>query len=311
MHTDIRPIKLFESWIPQKWHPYLYLARLDRPIGTWLLLLPGWWTIMAGSGGLSGWAGSGAGIKWKAFLLFGIGAVLMRAAGCVINDLWDRKYDAHVERTTGRPLASGDLSPKQALFFLAGLLGLSLLILVQFNTLTILLGFLALVPVILYPLAKRFIFWPQAVLGLTFNFSALMGWTAVQYGLTPAAFLIFGGAFFWTMGYDTIYAHQDKEDDARLGLKSTALKLGARSREWVAGFYALSWLLLVCGIYAAGAGKWAVPALIPAGAHLIWQVESWDFDAPDNCLKRFRSNRDAGLLVLAGIAAAFALKNMV
>ena len=295
IHTDIKR----DRWVgalPQGLQPYILLARLDRPVGIWLLLLPGWWAIVLAAGGVTAMNAR----DWMIFALFGLGAVVMRAAGCVINDLWDRKMDRQVERTKLRPLAQGTVSPAQALMFLGGLLLCGLIILLQFNVITILLGVLSLPLIIAYPLMKRWTWWPQAFLGLTFNFGALMGWAAVAGSVDASALLLYAGGIFWTLGYDTIYAHQDKEDDALAGVKSTALKLGPRSRKFVAVFYALCWLLLAL---ACGRVTGAV-LLLPAAAHLAWQVKSWNIDEAASSLTIFRSNRDFGLLALAALAIA-------
>ena len=296
MYTDLREL----NWIggvPEKFHPYIYLARLDRPIGIWLLLLPGWWAILLAASQLSG-------VTFKAFILlmvFAIGAVVMRAAGCVINDLWDRKLDSQVERTQNRPLASGDLSVSQAMVFLAGLLFIGFCILILMNPATVLLGLLTIPLIIAYPLTKRFTYWPQAVLGLTFNFGALMGWTAVMGSLSFQAFFLYVAAFFWTLGYDTIYAHQDKEDDALVGVKSTALKFGEDSKKWVSGFYAAMLLSFALALTLSSANLLALPGLAFIAAHLFWQIGRWDPEDQASCLKIFKSNRDLGFVVLAVI----------
>ena len=293
IHTDIK----HDRWVaamPAGLRPYILLARLDRPIGIWLLLLPGWWAIMRAGGGVMAMNAR----DWAIFVLFGIGAVVMRAAGCVINDLWDRKIDSRVERTRLRPLAAGTVTPAQALGFLAALLCVGLLILLQFNIMTILLGILSLPLIIAYPLMKRWTWWPQAFLGLTFNFGALMGWAAVAGSVDLAALLLYAGGIFWTLGYDTIYAHQDKEDDALAGIKSTALKFGQHSRKFVAMFYALAWLLIML----AGGGVIAAFLLLPAGVQLTWQIKYWDMNDPARALAVFRSNRNFGLLVLGAMA---------
>lgn len=268
--------------------------RLDRPIGTWLLLLPGWWAILAASVGVSNLGIWG----WYVLFLFGLGAILMRGAGCAINDLWDRKLDRQVERTKSRPLAAGDLTPLQAILLVLVLLWIGLLILVQLPASAILIGVASLSLVGLYPLAKRVIWCPQLVLGLTFNVGALMGWASLREEINAPAWILYLAGIFWTLGYDTIYAHQDKQDDALIGIKSTALWFGEKSPLFVAGFYGVAALM----IYAAGwltnqspifYGLWAIATL-----HLIQQVFRWNLDDPANCLAVFRSNRDFGLLVL-------------
>lgn len=292
-HTDIN-IKGWLARLPAPAQPYALLMRLDRPIGTWLLLLPGLWAILLAAGG----AGALNRYDFWLLFLFGIGAVIMRGAGCVINDLWDRKLDRQVDRTRARPLASGVVSVPQAFIFAGALLLLGLMILLQMNLVTILLGILSLVFVIAYPGMKRITWWPQVFLGLTFNFGALMGWAAVGGIVEFPALLLYAAGIFWTVGYDTIYAHQDIEDDMRVGIKSTALRLGARSRIWVARFYAACWLLLVAAFVSAGAGVLSYVALAFAGAQLWWQIRSWRTGDPASALKIFRSNRDFALIVL-------------
>lgn len=281
--------------------PYAYLMRLDRPIGTWLLLLPGWWAIMAGGGGIDtmGWYG-----VWL-LALFGIGAVIMRGAGCIINDLWDVKYDRMVERTRSRPLAAGDVSPRQALAALFILLWLGLLILVQLPGETICIGIAVMALVLTYPLAKRLTWYPQLVLGLTFNIGALMGWTAMVGGFEPEAWLLYFAGIFWTLGYDTIYAHQDKADDALIGIKSTALKFGDRSSAYVFWFYMAAALLLYLTGFSLDMAWPFYPLWSLAAFHLIVQVARWDMNDPVSCLATFRSNRNFGLLVFAAFALGF------
>ncbi len=275
--------------------PHLRLMRLDRPIGTWLLLLPGWWSIaMAASGTVpDGWL----------FALFGIGALVMRSAGCVVNDIYDRNFDRQVARTADRPIASGAVSVPQALLLLAGLLFIGLGILLQFKRFAIGLGAASLLLVFTYPLMKRITYWPQAFLGLTFNWGALLGWAAVTGALAPPALVLYAAGFFWTLGYDTIYAYQDKEDDALIGVKSTALLFGEASRRWIIGFYAVFAALLGLAGWLAGLGiafhlGWALGV-----AHLGWQVWRLSPDDPAACLRLFQSNRDFGLIILAAIVA--------
>ncbi len=295
-HTDIKSDGWINRVFPSSLRPYATLARLDRPVGIWLLLLPGWWAIALASGGI----GSMKLEDWRFAALFAAGAVIMRGAGCVINDLWDRKLDKQVERTRARPLASGAVSPRQAMVFLGGLLLAGLAVLLQMNPVTVMLGFLVMPLIIAYPLMKRLTWWPQAFLGLTFNFGALMGWSAVIGVIGLPALCLYAAGICWTLGYDTIYAHQDKEDDLIAGIKSTALKFGANSKKWVAGFYGAAMALLTAALFtgAGGAGAWMI--FVPVmGAHLAWQIKNWRPDSPDSSLKTFRSNRDFGLIVLA------------
>lgn len=296
-HTDIQD----SGWIvrlPQAFRPYALLMRLDRPIGTWLLLLPGWWAIVMASGGIAAFNLHDVWI----FLLFAFGAVIMRGAGCVINDVWDRDLDAQVERTRLRPLASGAVSVRQALLFLGILLLLGLLILLQLNITAILLGLLSMAFVVSYPYMKRITWWPQAFLGLTFNFGALIGWAAVTGTVSLPALLLYACGFFWTLGYDTVYAHQDREDDMRIGIKSTALRLGTASRIWVARFYMVAFLLLVAAFALSGATLIACGILAAAGGHLWWQIRTWAPDDPASSLRIFRANRDFGWIVLVAAA---------
>lgn len=291
MHTDIKREGWVEKLLPPVLRPYAALARLDRPIGIWLLLLPGWWAILLASNKPTRMDGE----VWEFLVLFGIGAVVMRAAGCVVNDLWDRDLDRQVGRTSLRPLASGEVTVRQAVIFLAALLVAALVILLQFNALTILLGVLSLPLIAVYPLMKRFTWWPQLFLGFTFNFGALMGWSAVTGSVDFPALLLYAGGIFWTLGYDTIYAHQDKEDDALAGIKSTALLFGEKSRRYVAAFFCIAYVL----IFTASQSLF----LIPAALHLAWQLYAWKPDDAESSLRTFKSNRDFGILVLLGLAA--------
>lgn len=295
--SDIPRGNWLDRHAPAASRPFARLMRLDRPIGTWLLLLPGWWALAMAAA-----PGEWPNPLWVA--LFGIGAILMRGAGCVINDLFDRDFDARVARTADRPLASGAIGVRTALAFLAVLLLVSLAILVQFNAFAMAVGALSLVLVVPYPLMKRITWWPQAWLGLTFNWGALLGWAVVRGDLDPAAFVLYAAGFFWTLGYDTIYAHQDKEDDALVGIKSTARLFGNRSRPWIAGFYVICIALLaVTGWLESLAWPYWV-GLTLAAAHLAWQTRTIDFDDAKDCLAKFRANRDFGLIVFAAAIAA-------
>ena len=288
--SDIRADSGILKYIPDTYRPYALLARLDRPIGFWLLGLPGLWAIWLSSNGFSVKA------VWLS-ALFMIGAVAMRAAGCVINDIWDRDLDKKVERTAVRPLAAEDLSLKQAAVFLLVLLFIGLMILMQMNVVTVVLGILSVPLIIAYPLMKRITFWPQAFLGLTFNFGVLMGWAAMTETLEAPTFLLYIGAIFWTIGYDTIYAHQDIEDDMLAGIKSTALKFGDSSKQWVIGFYALAFLFML--IAFAMQSVWGAIALVPVAWHMSYQILKWDVDNTYTALQAFKSNRNCGLLILA------------
>lgn len=293
---DLQPNSIVMRYVPEQYKAYALLGRFDRPIGVWLLALPGLWSIWLSSDTLSFKA------IWLSFL-FVVGAFAMRAAGCVINDIWDRDLDRKVERTRVRPLAAEDLSILQAAKFLGVLLIIGLIVLVQMNEVTILLGFLSLPMIIAYPLMKRITFWPQAFLGLTFNFGVLMGWAAMTEALELSTFLLYAGAIFWTLGYDTVYAHQDIEDDMMAGIKSTALKFGDASKTWVSVFYGLAFLLFVLAFGLQN--PVAILALIPVGFHMRGQIHQWELESAESALYIFKSNRECGILILA--AAVFAM----
>jgi len=286
---------------PGPLRPYLRLARIDRPIGTWLLLFPCWWSLsLAASAGYRP-------PDLRLIGLFALGALIMRGAGCSYNDIVDRDIDGRVARTAGRPIPSGQITLTQAIVFLATLLALGLAVLLQFNDVAIALGLASMALVVAYPFMKRVTFWPQAWLGLTFNWGALLGWAAITGRIEAPALWLYAAGIAWTLGYDTIYAHQDKEDDALIGVKSTALKLGARTKPWLVVFFGLA----VAGFGAAGwsAGlSWPFYlGLAGVAAQFAWQVASLDIDDPAGCLTRFKSNRYAGWLLLAGILAAGAI----
>jgi 4-hydroxybenzoate polyprenyltransferase len=294
--ADSRATNLVDRFAPAALLPCLRLARADRPTGFWLLALPCFWSVGLASRSI----GADYPDPWLLFF-FAIGAIVMRAAGCTYNDIVDKDIDAQVARTQTRPLPSGQVSEKAATIFMLVLCLIGLVVLLSFNSATILLG-LAVIPIVaLYPLAKRFSYWPQAVLGLAFNWGALLGYTAVLGRLEWAAAVLYAGAVAWTIGYDTIYAHQDREDDALLGLKSTALKFGRATKAWLAGFYTLAWLGITIAGLLAGAEIVFLLGMGAAGAHLFWQVATLDINDPENCLRRFRSNRDFGLIVFAAI----------
>ncbi|MFO0995677.1 MAG: 4-hydroxybenzoate octaprenyltransferase [Alphaproteobacteria bacterium] len=286
-----------ESWVdrrlPKALIPYAHLMRLDRPIGTWLLLFPGLWSIAMALKGPA---------DLKYFAYFAVGALVMRGAGCVWNDITDREFDARVARTRTRPIASGQVSVTRAVSFLGLLLLIGLLILLRFNLFAILLGALSLALVFIYPLMKRVTHWPQFVLGLAFNWGALLGWAAVEGSLALPPVILYIAGIFWTLGYDTIYAHQDKEDDALIGVKSTALHFGDRTRPWLFLFYGMTSALLVVMGLAMGLA-WPYYAVLALGiGQLAWQAARVDLDDPEDCLATFRSNRIFGWLVLAAIA---------
>jgi 4-hydroxybenzoate polyprenyltransferase len=294
--SDIRRDAWALRAAPAAVRPYLRLARIDRPIGTWLLLFPCWWGMLLATPPDS----AHAGLILPA-LLFGIGALLMRGAGCTWNDITDRDLDGRVALTADRPIPSGEVSLAQALAYMVLLMLAALVVLLTFNRPTVWLGVASLALVFTYPFMKRVTWWPQAFLGLTFNWGALMGWTAVAGGLDPAALALYAAGIAWTLGYDTIYAHQDKEDDALVGIKSSARLLGARSRPWIAGFYAIAVLLLAVAGALTGRG-WAFLVLLAVVAlQLGWQARSIDLDDPADCLAKFRSNRWTGWLFAAAL----------
>ncbi len=284
------------NWVermPASVQPYLRLMRADRPIGTWLLLIPCWWGLAAAAVGHGG-----AALFYDAFL-FALGAVVMRGAGCVYNDIVDRDFDARVERTALRPIPSGQVTVRRAWIFLIALCLAGLAVLLQFNRFTIFLGLSSLALVAAYPFMKRITYWPQAWLGLTFNWGALMGYAAAAGMLDGAAFAIYAAGFFWTLGYDTIYAHQDTEDDALIGVKSTALKFGDATKKWLIIFYALTMALFAAAGLLAGFSFIYFIALAPAALHFTWQIRALKVRDSHNCLTIFKSNRNAGLLLLA------------
>ena len=286
---DARPGNWVDRIAPATWQPYLRLARFDRPIGAWLLLFPCWWGQALAELSL------GHPHPGPFYLaLFLAGAFLMRGAGCTYNDIVDKDYDARVARTAARPIPSGQVSVAEARMFLAVLCIAGYVIVIQFNLFTIALGASSLVLVAIYPFMKRLTYWPQIVLGLTFKWGALVGWSAITGSLSAAPLALYAGCVLWTVGYDTIYAHQDKEDDAVVGLKSTALRL-------------LSGDLTPDSGDLAGARLLFFLALALAAVQMAWQVATLDSADPANCLARFRSNRLIGWLLLAGLAADMAL----
>lgn len=285
--------------LPVVARPYARLARLDRPIGTWLLLIPCWWGLaLAWNGHPALPLPSGLYIA-----LFAIGAIVMRGAGCVWNDITDRDFDAKVARTATRPIPSGEVSVKQAIAFMILLALIGLVILLQFNTETQIIGVSALALVAVYPFMKRITYWPQAWLGLTFNWGTLVGWSAMKPGLAIPALTLYAAGLFWTLGYDTIYAHQDKEDDAMIGVKSTALRLGENTRIWLSIFYLCATILIAASslFIGVGWGFWILYGL--ATIHAVRQIILVDLDDPANCLHHFKSNRDFGLLIFAAFLA--------
>jgi len=275
--------------LPQAARPFALLARLDRPIGAWLLFLPGLWSILL--------ARLDPAPSLRLLALFALGAVVMRGAGCVVNDMWDRDMDRRVTRTAARPLASGALRMHQAAIFLAALLAIGLAILLQLDPLAQILGVASLLLVALYPLAKRVTWWPQAVLGLTFSWAAPMGYAAATGRLDPAAAALYAAAFCWILGYDTVYAHQDREDDALVGVRSTARLFATRTKPFLAGCYAATLALLALAGALAGLSPLFYAALLLPAALLAWQAATIDVDDPAGCLARFKLNRETGLLI--------------
>jgi 4-hydroxybenzoate polyprenyltransferase len=289
-HTDI----VLGGWVgrlPAGWRPYALLLRLDRPIGAWLLFLPGLWSILLSQApwGRTAWL----------VALFAVGSVVMRGAGCVVNDMWDRDLDRLVTRTAGRPLASGALRMRDAATMLAALLLIGLAILLQLPPLCWALGVGSLVLVALYPLAKRVTWWPQLVMGFVFGFGAPMGYTAGTGRIDAAWAAIYAAAIFWDLGFDTVYAHQDREDDAIAGVRSTARLWGERTRPFLLAVYAMAVAMLaLAGALAHLAAPFYLALPIPA-AMLAWQAVRLDIHDPANCLRLFRANRDVGLAVAA------------
>ena len=292
--SDIHHGDWADRWLPRWAEPYARLARWDRPIGTWLLLFPGWWGIALASP------------RWPdplLLLLFAIGAVAMRGAGCTLNDIADREYDSKVARTRLRPLPSGRVSVAQAIVFIAVQLAIGGAVLFSLKPLCWWLGIGVLALIGAYPFMKRITWWPQLFLGLNFNWGALLGWAAVTGSLAWPPVLLYLGGIFWTLGYDTIYAHQDKEDDARIGVKSSALALGERTRPFLFIFYAAALALWASAGTSAGLGVLFWAGLAGAGLQLYWQAAHVNVDDAADCLAKFRSNRVPGWLLLIGIVA--------
>ena len=290
------------NWVdtlaPRWSRPYLRLSRFDRPIGAWLLLMPCWWSAALAAG-----AAHRTGQLPFIIVLFFVGAFAMRGAGCTWNDITDRDLDARVERTRSRPIPAGQVSVRQAFVFLVAQALIGLAVLLQFNRFAVLTGIASLAIVVVYPFMKRITWWPQIVLGLAFSWGALMGF-AVTFGRIDAtALFLYAGSIAWVIGYDTIYAHQDAEDDALIGVKSTARLFGARTREALEVFYGLAVVLIGAALALAGARWPAWIGLAAFTAHLLWQIRRLEIGDPALCLRIFKSNRDAGLLLFAGLLA--------
>jgi 4-hydroxybenzoate polyprenyltransferase len=290
------------NWVdtraPQWSRPYLRLSRLDRPIGSWLLLMPCWWSAALAAGVIGDIS------RLPLILaLFFVGAFAMRGAGCTWNDITDRDLDAKIERTRSRPIPAGQVSVPQAVAFLVVQSLIGLAVLLQFNGFAVLTGIASLVIVAVYPFMKRITWWPQVVLGLAFSWGALMGFAVTLGRIDAAALALYAGAIAWVIGYDTIYAHQDAEDDALIGIKSTALLFGARTHRALTLFYALAAVLIGVALGLAGAHWPAWIGLAAFALHLIWQIKRLEISDPALCLRIFKSNRDAGLLLFAGLLA--------
>ena len=285
------------DWLAPVWsRPYLRLARLDRPIGSWLLLMPCWWSV-----GLAAVHERTAPNLWHIVLFF-VGAFAMRGAGCTWNDIVDRDIDARVERTRSRPIPSGQVTVPHAFAFLVMQALIGLAVLVQFNPFAIATGLASLLVVAVYPFMKRITYWPQIVLGLAFSWGALMGWAAAFGRLDWPALLLYAGSIAWVIGYDTIYAHQDREDDALIGLKSTAILFGERTKLMLSLFYGAAATLIAWAGFAVGGGPVLALGLLAFAAHLAWQIARLDIRDPERCLAVFKSNRDAGLILFLALA---------
>jgi 4-hydroxybenzoate polyprenyltransferase len=293
-YTDIRS----GGWtrrLPARLQPYALLARLDRPIGWELLLYPCWWSLAL--------AAPGRPDLGLAFL-FLIGAIVMRGAGCTLNDIVDRDIDAQVERTRSRPIPSGAVSVARAVRFMALQLAIGAVVLLSLDRVAVGLGLLILIVVAAYPFMKRLTYWPQIFLGLNFNWGAIVAWAASTGHVAGAAWLLYLGGIFWTLVYDTIYAHADKADDLSVGVKSTALRFGAASKTWLAGFAALTILCFLLALIRQEASFWAYLFLIAAALHFAWQLSAWRPDDPADCIAKFKSNRVIGWLVLGACLVA-------
>ncbi len=288
------------NWVdtraPQWSRPYLRLSRLDRPIGSWLLLMPCWWSAALAAG-----VAHDTSQLLRTLALFFVGAFVMRGAGCTWNDITDRDLDALVERTRSRPIPAGQVSVPQAVAFLVAQALIGLAVLLQFNRFAVVIGVASLVIVAVYPFMKRITWWPQIVLGLAFSWGALMGFAITLGRIDATALLLYAGSIAWVIGYDTIYAHQDAEDDALIGIKSTALLFGARTYQALTVFYALAVVMIAAALALAGARFPAWIGLAAFAAHLIWQIRRLEIGDPALCLRIFKSNRDAGLLLFAGL----------
>ncbi|HEY9460646.1 MAG TPA: 4-hydroxybenzoate octaprenyltransferase [Paralcaligenes sp.] len=292
--SDMRPDDWVERWLPHSWGPYARLCRLDRPVGTWLTLLPCLAALIQAAGG---WPD-----LFRLFI-FSLGALLMRGVGCTINDIFDRDFDKKVERTRFRPLTSGQISLKNALFFLLGQVAVCALLLLAVNEYSRWLALLLMPIVVVYPLCKRFTYWPQVVLGIGFNWGMLMAWSDTQNAVPLAALAMWVGAVLWQVGYDSIYAYVDVRDDKMLGLHSTAMRFAQNGKKWISGFYAAAvilWVYSGIGMQLA-LGYYFVLAVI--AAHFVWQMRVFDLARPDRNFMLFRSNMWIGVLVVIAAVA--------
>ena len=294
---DARPDNWVDRYAPRKARPWLKLARFDRPIGTWLLMLPGWQAVAMAD------AQVGKAPDLQLLALIAIGALVMRGAGCAYNDIVDRDIDAKVARTALRPIPAGQISVRQALAYVAGLCLIGLVILLSMKPLAIALGVGSLLLVAAYPFMKRITWWPQAWLGLTFNWGAPLGYAAATGHFGWQAVLLYASGFFWTLGYDTIYAVQDMEDDALVGVKSSARRLGGKAPQGVAIFYALSVVLAAGAAATARLGPLVWPFLLAYALHFVWQARRLRVEDGALALRLFRSNREAGLILFFGLVA--------
>ncbi|MEM1382143.1 MAG: 4-hydroxybenzoate octaprenyltransferase [Pseudomonadota bacterium] len=294
--ADAVPLNWVDRTAPAAWRPYLRLSRADRPIGTWLLLLPCWWGLSLAAIS-SGW-------RWIDLWLYiacTVGAFLMRGAGCTWNDIQDRVIDASVERTRARPLAAGQVTLRQATIWMVVQALAAFLILLTFNWNAIWLGIIACIPVAIYPFAKRFTWWPQFFLGIAFNWGALLMWVAHTGSIAVAPIYLYIAGIAWTLHYDTIYAHQDREDDALIGVRSTARLFGEETQSWLLFFVAIAAMFAFLAVFLAGAGLLAVGGVLGFGLHMMWQIRNLDIDDPEVCLFLFRATRWGGLILFLGL----------
>lgn len=292
--NDIRHNDWVARWLPAAWGPYARLCRLDRPVGTWLTLLPTIAALVQAANGVPDW--------WR-LLIFSLGALLMRGVGCCFNDIFDRNFDHQVERTRFRPLTSGQLTLKKALWFVFAQLVVAALFLFAINSYSRWLA-LALVPiVVIYPLCKRFTYWPQAVLGIAFNWGMLMAWSDTQNIVPLAAIAMWWGTVLWQIGYDAIYGYIDIADDVKLGLKSAAIRFGDNGKQWIGGLYILAMLCWLWAGYSMGMGWGYFVVMAVIAVHFVWQVSRFDPKRPEFGLGLFRANMTVGVLMIVAALA--------